>query len=296
MSDGNKQRDIVSGVGVTALAVAAGRAIESHRPDGLVDDPLAEAFVRAARAHIPMPTRPTATDSTSSDDYPLWPQLATCVGLRSKFFDDFFVHAADDGIRQAVVLASGLDTRAFRLAWPSEMVLFEIDQPTVLEFKNEVLREQKARPRVELHAVPIDLREEWATELRAAGFDRTRPTAWLAEGLLPYLPVEAERELFTWIEELSAPLSQLAVEHAANIDDTVDDPEIRAASRELGIELERLVHTEDKPDPSEWLTRRGWDVTGTSAHELARRYHREIDPGTARLAEHTTLLLARRLP
>jgi methyltransferase (TIGR00027 family) len=195
------QWDIGSGVGLTALAAAAGRAVESSRPDRLLDDPFAAAFVAAAHAPVPLPTRwPDAGTEQAdrlTDQELLLLYGAGYVGLRSRLCDDYLRGAAAAGVHQIVVLAAGLDTRAFRLDWPAGVRLFEVDQPKVLEFKDAVLRERGATARCGRTAVAADLREDWAAALTGTGFAASAPTAWLAEGLLQYLPAEAERALFT---------------------------------------------------------------------------------------------------
>src|SRR6516225_90546 len=184
--------DLASSVGATATAVAARRAMASKGPDPLIDDPFAEplvnavgvdAFIRMMNGEIEL----------AEDDPAFTPRrLAEGMAVRTRFFDSFFLDAAEDGVRQAVILASGLDTRAYRLPWPAGTVLYEIDQPQVIAFKTNTLADLGADPTAERRAVAIDLREDWPAALREAGFDVTQPTAWSAEGLLPYLPPEAQ--------------------------------------------------------------------------------------------------------
>jgi methyltransferase (TIGR00027 family) len=140
------------------------------------------------------------------------------MAVRTRFFDDYFTSATAAGMRQAVILASGLDTRAYRLAWPAGTVVYEIDQPRVIEFKTSTLADLGATPTAELRTIAIDLRDDWPAALRAGGFDVDQPTAWSAEGLLPYLPSEAQDRLFDNITALSAPGSQLATEHISDPD------------------------------------------------------------------------------
>lgn len=190
--DQSAQWDILSGVGITALLVAACRAIETHRPDSLVNDPYAEVFVAAADSPVPLPTR-----SRGDEDFAIpWASMATYMGVRSRFFDEFFAAACATGVEQVVLLAAGLDARAFRLDWRPATTVYELDAPKVLQFKDGILAQQAARPRSHRRTVPADLREDWPTALRQAGFDRGRPTAWLAEGLLPFLPDDAKDSLF----------------------------------------------------------------------------------------------------
>jgi hypothetical protein len=104
--------------------------------------------------------------------------------IRTRFFDDYLTAAIAARCHQVVLLAAGLDTRALRLAWPAGTRVFEIDLPGVLSFKDSVLAAQGAVPRCERIKVPADLCTDWTAALAEAGFDRSTPAAWLAEGLL----------------------------------------------------------------------------------------------------------------
>lgn len=271
-----EQWDIVSSVGRTALGVAAARALET-RDGGLVDDPFAERLVRAAQ---PDGEFAAAIDGAADDQdaQQLWPALSAHVGTRSQFFDEFFEGSAA-GVRQAVLLASGLDTRPHRLDWPAGSRVFEIDQPQVIDFKERVLSGAEAR--CEHRAIRADLREDWPSALVGAGFDAEAPTAWLAEGLLSYLPPEAERDLLDNITRLSAPGSQLAMERADYSGTSTEDPFFECLARRFGVDLGQLVYRADLSRTLDGLTDRGWrleqDLDGAA---LAEQYARDISgPG-----------------
>src|ERR1700728_867587 len=207
--------DLASSVGATATMVATSRALASRGPEPLLDDPFAEPLVRAVGL---APFVRILDGELSLEDDPMLNRKTRTeqMTVRTRFFDDFFTSATEAGVRQAVILASGLDTRAYRLAWPAGTVVYEIDQPQVIEFKTSTLANLGATPSAELRTIAIDLRDDWPAALRAGGFDIDQPTAWSAEGLLPYLPSEAQDRLFDNITALSAPGSQLATEHVAN--------------------------------------------------------------------------------
>lgn len=299
------QWGISESVGVTALAVASGRAMETHRRDGLVRDPYAEAFVDAAAGDVRLPARPEDVDAlpdepadgagaTAGD----WREQAAYVGVRSRFFDDALTAAAADGVRQVVLLAAGLDTRAQRLDWPDGTVVHEVDQAGVLDFKDAVLEQQRATAaaggarRVE---VRVDLRHDWPAALRDAGFDPEAPTSWLAEGLLPYLPAQAEVDLFDRVTELSAPGSRLAVEHFGDaVARLRDDDDLAALSRRFGVDVRELFFADERPDAQARLAELGWTVTGASAAELAASYGRTLDPALGAVHHGVLLLDARR--
>ncbi|WP_424183917.1 SAM-dependent methyltransferase [Actinokineospora sp. G85] len=241
------------GVELTALMVAAARAIETHRPDSLASDVYAEHFVRAAPTSANWPVHPRQVPA--GDANPLWGRLARYFGLRTRVLDDVVL---DAGNRQVVLLGAGLDTRAFRLDWPPDSVVFELDRAAVLAFKQQVLDSLGAHPRVTRHPVAADLRDDWARLL--PGFRPSEPTTWLAEGLLLYLPGDAERRLIDTVDRLSAPGSALAYEvklvreHPA----VRDNPVYTSTKTQTGIDLLALFSDEPRPDSAADLTARGW--------------------------------------
>ncbi|WP_459979354.1 class I SAM-dependent methyltransferase, partial [Mycobacterium avium] len=186
--------DLASSVGATATMVAAGRAMATKDPRGLIDDPFAEPLVRAVGVDFftKMMDGELDLDAIENATPVRIQSMVDGMAVRTKYFDDYFVDATDAGVRQVVILASGLDSRAYRLPWPAGTVVYEIDQPRVIEFKSNTLAEVGAEPTATRRTIPIDLRGDWPAALSAAGFDPAAPTAWLAEGLLIYLPPEAQ--------------------------------------------------------------------------------------------------------
>ena len=269
--------DLATSVGATATMVAAARAI-AHS-DHSIDDPFAEPLVRAVG--VDFLTRWASGELSASDvqdEGTAWglAQMPAAMAARTRYFDAFFAEAAKQGIRQAVILASGLDARAYRLDWPADMTVFEIDQPDVIEFKATTLAGLGAEPKVDLRTVPIDLREDWPTALTAAGFDPGRPSAWIAEGLYGYLPPEAQDRLLDAITELAAPGSRLGSEAVPSIGDLDMEAaqermrESTAKWRELGFDLDfsELTFNGERHDVGEYLDARGWTSTGTPMADL----------------------------
>nr|WP_243274761.1 SAM-dependent methyltransferase [Streptomyces albus] len=259
------------------MAVAAGRAVETARPDALISDPYAAAFVAAAPAPTPFPVTPGELEEYEGPAG-LWTLMTAYLGIRSRVFDDFFTGAARDGIRQVVILASGLDTRPFRLEWPEGTRCFELDQPRVLDFKLRVLAERNARAGCAHTPVPVDLREDWAAALEAAGFDASEPTAWLAEGLLPYLPPEAEERLFKEIDRLSPSGSRLAAECVPDTEGLANDALLRDGGTALGIDLPALLPEGERRSLEEQLAPLGWEYDGRPVLESARELGRSLGP------------------
>jgi methyltransferase (TIGR00027 family) len=255
--------DLASSVGATATGVAASRALATKQPIPLIRDPYADALVKAVGLEH---CNKIADGELDYGDDPLFnlQQMCEQIAVRTRFFDDFFIGAASAGIQQAVILASGLDTRAYRLPWPQEAVVFEIDQPQVIEFKSGLLESLGAHPAAHRRAVSIDLRDDWPKALRDNGFDPTKPTAWIAEGLLIYLPPDAQDRLFDNITALSAPGSRLATEHM-DIKGSADEwtEKLSERSRRMGssINLTELFYMGDRNTAGEYLTSKGWEVT-----------------------------------
>jgi len=264
--------DLASSVGATATMAAAARAIATRADRSLIDDPFAEPLVRAVG--IDLLTR-LATGEVAPDD--LVGQVAIDgAKVRTKFYDEFFLDATNAGVTQVVILASGLDSRAYRLPWPTGTVVYEVDQPQVMEFKTRTLAELGAAPTADRRVAAVDLRDDWPTALRTAGFDPARPTAWSAEGLLGYLPPEAQDRLLDTITELSAPGSRVATESRPNPRPGDEDAtkeglhRISERWREHGFDLDhaRLRYFGERNEAAPYLTDLGWALNATSIRDL----------------------------
>jgi methyltransferase (TIGR00027 family) len=294
--------DITESVGATALSVAAARAVETATAQPLIRDPFAYVLVSSAGKSWARLARDL--EWIGDDEHGRRAHRLSCdyQAVRTHFFDTYFADAVAAGIRQVVILAAGLDSRAYRLDWPVGTTVYEIDQPQVVEYKTATLESAGAAPKATRRTVPIDLREDWSAALAGAGFDRVQPTAWLAEGLLPYLPAEAQDRLFEMLTELSAPDSQVAVE-AFNLG--TGDPEQRRAARRvrfermrerlgLDINVETLTYQESgRADAAEWLTTHGWQVSAVSNADEMARLGRPIPADLAEQAFTTRLLRAK---
>ncbi|OBF69082.1 SAM-dependent methyltransferase [Mycobacterium sp. 852002-51971_SCH5477799-a] len=260
--------DLASSVGATATMVAASRAVASQGPKPLLDDQLADPLVRAVGLD---PFIRIIDGEVDFADDPLLNRKtrAEQITVRTRFFDDFFINS---GVRQAVILASGLDTRAYRLPWPADTVVYEIDQPQVIAFKTSTLAGLGAAPTAERRTISIDLRDDWPAALREGGFDVTQPTAWSAEGLLPYLPPEAQDRLFDNITALSAPGSRLATEHVPDPNSFTEERVARITERwrRAGFDLDAgdLFYQGERSVVVDYLTEHGWDVTAHPVREL----------------------------
>lgn len=273
--------DITTSVGSTALFVATARALEAQKPNPLVVDPYAEVFCRAiggAAADVLDGKIPDHQLKTAD----FGEHFVNFQAARTKYFDEYFRRAADAGVRQVVVLAAGLDSRAYRLDWPAATTIFELDQPQVLEFKREVITDHGAQPRAERREIGVDLREDWPQALRDGGFDAAKPSAWIAEGLLIYLPAAAQEQLFTGIDRLAGHGSHVAVEDGAPMNPEYFEAalaEERAAAAEGDQRLFfRLVYNEQYAPATEWFGTRGWTAVGTPLADYLRAVGRPV-PG-----------------
>ncbi len=279
--------DIASSVGSTAVMVAAARAAESELPDPLISDPYARLLVDGVSGlswqNLLEEDVIAKVADVDLEAAGLFRHMRNYQAVRTHFFDAFFVAAAEAGIRQVVILASGLDSRAYRLPWPAGTRVFEIDQPKVLEYKAARLAEHGVAPAAECIQVAMDLRFDWPKALKDAGFDPEQPTAWLAEGLLMYLPGEAQDRLFENVGELSAPGSRIAAETAGK--QSMDRREqmkerFEKLAETVGIErpdidIAELVYDDpDRADVAEWLNAHGWTATALKSTEEMRRLGR----------------------
>jgi methyltransferase (TIGR00027 family) len=257
--------------------VAAARAVATKAADPLINDPYAEPLVRAVGIDAFTRLISGEVDKADADDPVLnRRQMAEQVAVRTRFFDEFFDDAGKAGIRQAVILASGLDARAYRLAWPAGMTVYEIDQPQVIGFKSATLAALGAVPTTHRRAVGIDLRQDWPTALQQAGFDASQPTAWIAEGLLGYLPPDAQDRLLDNLTALSAPGSRFATESMPNINQ-LDEGKIQERMQTLtqswhdhgfDIDMAELIYPGDRNEVDTYLDTHGWQTLASSTAEL----------------------------
>ncbi|MQY26224.1 SAM-dependent methyltransferase [Nocardia aurantia] len=290
--------DITSGVGSTALFVAAGRAFASREPDPLASDPFAETFVRAAG-----PEWEDLLDGLVADHPLTDPGFGTGFQLylaaRTRYFDAFCDAAIESGIRQVVILAAGLDARAYRLSWPDDAVVYELDRAPVLDFKAKALAAAGGMSRARRREVAVDLREDWPRALRDGGFDPSRPTAWLAEGLLPYLPAAAQDRLFESIDALSCRDSRAAVEQTEMLSPAaLEEMQSYADQNDHGrAEWVQLIYNEPRNEAAAWFADHGWDAERTEVDAYIRALGRTPptpDPSASLVTSLISLVTATR--
>ncbi len=275
----NDTWDLATSVGATATMVAAARAVATKADNPIIHDQFAEPLVRAVG--VDFLTRWASGDLNAADvdaDDSTWKlqQMPDAMAARTRFFDAFFAEATEAGIRQAVILASGLDARAYRLDWPTGTTVFEVDQPEVIAFKTQTLADLGASPTTDRRTVAIDLRNDWPAALTEAGFDRTQPTAWIAEGLLGYLPPEAQDRLLDNIAALSADGSRLATEAIPDMPE-VDQEKARELMQQatdkwrahgFDLNFEELGYQGDRNDVAEYMSGLGWRSSGQPMSQL----------------------------
>jgi len=290
--------DLATSVGATATMVAAQRALSSD--EKFIDDPYAAPLVRAVGIDVYVRLVngqiPVGGDSEFDPH-----RMARGMACRTRFYDQFFMEAANSGVAQAVILAAGLDARAYRLAWPEGTVVYEVDMPEVIEFKTLTLGDLGAEPTAERRTVAIDLRDDWAAALQKVGFDPQAPAAWSAEGLLLYLPDAAQDALFDNITALSAAGSRLAFEFVPDTAVFADERWRAHHDRmsELGFEIDfnDLVYHGQRSHILDYLTRRGWQTSTRTVEQLhaANGFTYPDDDVAAAFADvtYTSAVLAR---
>ncbi|WP_244438367.1 class I SAM-dependent methyltransferase [Mycolicibacterium septicum] len=272
--------DITSSVGQTALFVAASRALEARKADPLAVDEYAEVFCRKVGGEWT-----TAVEGTDPE-HPLQTEFGenfvNFQGARTKYFDEYFARVIEAGVQQVVLLAAGLDSRAYRLPWVDGTVVYELDQPRVLEFKRDTVDQLGEAPAAERREVAIDLRDDWPRALQDSGFDPSRPSAWIAEGLLIYLPATAQEQLFAGIDVLAAPGSFVGIEESVPMPDEAFQAK-RAEAVSSGDEnaFFTLVYNQQHQPADQWFGSRGWDAVATPLQEYLARVGRPVpDPDT----------------
>jgi methyltransferase (TIGR00027 family) len=274
----NDTWDITTSVGSTALFVAAARALEAQRDDPLAVDPYAEVFCRAVGGSWADVLDGNAPEHRLKSDF--GEVFQTFLGARTRFFDDYFRGAAAAGVRQIVIVAAGLDSRGYRLPWPADTVIFELDQPKVLEFKRAVMAGHGDAPTADRREVAVDLREDWPKALLHSGFDPAKPSAWLAEGLLMYLPGSAQEQLYAGIDSLATPGSHVALEEMQPLPPDALEAK-RAEERAEGQgpgNFFALIYNEKHRDAVDWFGEHGWDAEAILAADYVRQAGRPVPP------------------
>jgi methyltransferase (TIGR00027 family) len=266
--------NLANSVGATATMVAAARAAASRGSDPIAYDPFAEHLVRAVGSDFftQLASGELAFDAFGDATISGW--MPDLFGVRTRYFDEFVTSSSRAGIRQTVNVASGLDSRAYRLEWPVDAVLYEIDQHEVIDFKRSALMRLGAAPEVELHTVGADLRQDWSSVLLSTGFDALAPSAWIVEGLMiGYLPGDAQDRLLQDITKLSAPGSRLVADHVPGSFDTLAEQmrQIGQDWRAMGFDGDfgdLFFSGADHNDVQRFLRDRGWTTTGVSLADL----------------------------
>ena len=254
----------MSPVGSTARWIAAGRALETETANPLFRDPFARELAgdTGFTMLVAMRGPDRVGDATMPEPY---------FSIRTKFLDEGLLEAVGSGsIAQVLILAAGMDARAFRLEWPSGVVLFEIDRDDVFEHKEPILQRLGGRPLCDRRVVRADLAGSWTEPLTAAGFDSTRPSAILVEGLLYYLDEPSAIRLLSTIEQLAAPGSWIGA-------DMVNAETLR--SPYLTSYLQKLREygcpwTFGVGDPHTFLAEHGWSGTVVTPGEPDANYGR----------------------
>jgi methyltransferase (TIGR00027 family) len=263
--------DPSTGVGTMATFAAAARAVATNK--GLINDPFAEPLVRAAGVEYFIRLVDDARYASDDRDKNLMTGMIDVLVTHTRFLDAFLADAGRAGIRQVVILASGLDARPYRLWWPAGTTVYEIDQPEVIDFKSQVLRGLGAKLSANRRAVGIDLRQDWLAALRRVGFDSSQRTVWIAENLLiGYLPPDGQNRLLQDVTAVSVAGSRFAADHVS----TWTPAQLQAGHafvgmwRQFGLDLDlsALTYPGEYREVPDYLSARGWQTFDRNVVEL----------------------------
>ncbi|MDH6198542.1 methyltransferase (TIGR00027 family) [Mycobacterium frederiksbergense] len=244
----------------TGILVAAIRAEETRRADCLFTDPFAQKLAGESGQRM-LAEAVAATGEKSMLQ----------IVVRTRFWDEALLRAVPP-ITQVVILAAGLDARAYRLPWPEDTTVFELDQPAVVAAKNTVLADDE--PRARRVAIGINLAEDWTGALRANGFDPAVPTVWLIEGLLQYLDESAVHTLFARVDAMSAPGSVLLYDIVGKA--LLDSVMLEAVRERMTRSGAPWLFATDTP--AQLCERLGWSAVVTDVAEPGNRWNRWFAP------------------
>ena len=258
----------MTGVGLTSRWVAANRALETESASPLYRDPFARELAGEAGFDVLYAMRTASGMNAFTGPDPF-------LTIRTKFFDEALLSAVRDrAIEQVVILAAGMDARAFRLEWPSGVRLFEVDRDDVFAHKEDVLTRLGARPSCDRRIVRQDLAQPWIDALAGAGFDRTRKTAFLAEGLLYYLDEPAVLSMFDALAHIAAPGSWLGLDSMSP--EVLTSPFMTSYIRKL--EQLQCPWKFAMPDPDGFMAARGWQSSYVMPGEPEASFGRWVMP------------------
>jgi methyltransferase (TIGR00027 family) len=247
-------------VASTGLLVAAIRARESASDHPLFTDPYADKLAGdRGRALLNAAIAETGERSTLQ------------IVVRTRFWDEALLRAVRVA-EQVVILAAGMDARAYRLAWPDGTTVYELDQPAVIAAKADLLADDQ--PRCRRVAIGVDLADDWPAALTAAGFDPQTPAAWLIEGLLQYLDKDAVRTLFDRVNMLSAPNSTLLYDVVGKT--LLESPMMAPLLKNMAEQGSPWLFGTD--EPGELAESHRWSATVTDIAEPGNRWNRWFAP------------------
>jgi methyltransferase (TIGR00027 family) len=247
-------------VAATGLLVAAMRAEESASDAPLFTDPFAERLAGDEGRGL-LADAKAATGNASGQ-----------IVIRTRYWDEALLRANADGVTQVVILAAGMDARAYRLPWQANTTVYEIDQAAVMSLKGDRLAGET--PRCRRVALGVDLADDWPKTLLSRGFDSSAKSVWLVEGLLQYLDAEAVDALFDRVDTLSAPDSVLLYE-------TVGRTLLEAPFLQPTLDFMKNL---DAPwiygtdEPANLVQSRGWSAAVTDIAEPGNAWHRWDQP------------------
>ncbi|MBD2459868.1 SAM-dependent methyltransferase [Oscillatoria sp. FACHB-1407] len=248
-------------VSYTALIMAAKRAIESTRPDRLFDDPFA---AQLAGEEVDILIQQWASMGKELEFAKI--AYTRYVAVRTRFFDEFVLSASAEA-QQLVILGAGMDTRAFRLPWATEMQIYEVDRPEIMTYKESILKD--APLSCQRQSIALDLTDDWVDALCCQGYQCDRPSIWLLEGLLMYLPEATVHPLLQTIAALTTPGSRLGV-------DLISVRSLECALRSQGRVRRHWQFATNEPE--QLLAQYGWAATVVEPGDPTADFGRCPDP------------------
>ena len=199
----------------TAETMAVIRAMESRRPEAerICYDPYAIRFISREVFGF-LTNHPAEFREMAEQMERLVPGAGNSCVARTRYFDDVVKMSVSDGLEQLVILGAGYDTRAYRIDGLSKLRVFEVDHPATQNIKVEKIKEIFGSLPDHVTYIPLDLEvQSLGQRLPGSGYDRSRKTLFILEGLLMYLPPGKVDELLSFILHNSGPGSALVFDY-----------------------------------------------------------------------------------
>lgn len=257
---------------MTAIGIAILRGIESEKPEDerLCYDPYARKFVNGALYGLIRFFDKMGYSEKKG------PGVVGFLVARERHIDEFLKAQIQAGVEQVVILGAGLDARAYRFNELKKIRVFEVDHPASQGSKKEKVKQILGGLPAHVTYVSIDFNaESLETRLLESGYDKSRRTLFIWQGVTQYLTPEAVDSTLAFIAQHSPAGSSVIFDYMypALLDGTIERGEVNNMRSRRWASGEMLVFGIPEGTVTSFLEQRGFtDVKDADSKFLHRSY------------------------